>query len=218
MPRPLRPPVRAITEGDPAAIRRHILDAAYRVIQGNGLAGASTRAIAEEAGLAAGTLYNYFGNHLQLLAKAIVHNAKSLTHPVADFPSHAGQGTVAGNLQHFTRQAALVLGQLVPTFAAAFSNGELLAALRREIADAEPLSDPARVIEQYLLAERDLGRVSPDADCSAAASLIVSICHADAFQRYLEGSGGTTESREREIALITRSLTTGAKPDRQARD
>jgi AcrR family transcriptional regulator len=217
MPRPLRPSVRAITEGDSAALRWHILAAAYRVIERNGLAGASTRAIAEEAGLAAGTLYNYFGNHIQLLAKSIVHNAKSLTDPVADFPSRAGQGTVAGNLQYFTRQAAVVLGQLVPTFAAAFSNGELLAALRREIADAEPLSDPAQVIEQYLLAERDLGRVSADADCRAAASLIVSICHADAFQRYLEGSSGNPESREKEIALITRSLTTGTNPDPQAR-
>lgn len=213
MPRPLRPSVRALTEGDSAALRRHILDAAYRVIERNGLAGASTRAIAEEADLAAGTLYNYFGNHIQLLAKSIVHNAKILTDPVAGFASRAGQSTVTSNLQYFTRQAAVVLGQLVPTFAAAFSNSELLAALRREIADAEPLSDPARVIEQYLQAERDLGRISPDADCRAAASLIVSICHADAFQRYLEGSSGNPESREKEIALITRSLTAGTKPD-----
>jgi hypothetical protein len=74
------------------------------------------------------------------------------------------------------------------------------------MAKVDPLNDPAGVVKRYLLAERDLGRISPSADCQAAASIITSICHDDAFQRYLQGSRGKPKPRNREIALIARSL------------
>jgi AcrR family transcriptional regulator len=207
MPRPLPPHVQAVTEGDADAVRSHILAAAYRVISGEGLAAASTRAIADEAGVAGGTLYNYFENRVRLVAKAIVHHARSLTDPVADLPSCAGRDTVAHNLRYFVRHAAVALDQLVPIFAATFSDSELLDAVRREMAVLDPVSDPGRVVERYLLAERDLGRLSSDADCAAAAAILISICHADAFQRYLYGEDAAPKSRHEEIDLIVRALT-----------
>jgi AcrR family transcriptional regulator len=207
MPRPLPAAVLAITDGDVDAVRNHMLEAAHRVIDKHGLAAASTRAIADEAGVAGGTLYNYFENRHQLLAKSIVHHAKNLTDPVAKLPSRAGKNTIAHNLRFFVRQSAIALDQLVPLFAAAFSDPALLHTLRREMADVDPLSDPAAVVERYLLAERDLGRISPDADCHAAASIVVSICHDDAFQRYLSGERQRPKSRHKEIEFITRSLT-----------
>jgi len=207
MPRPLPAHVLALTEGDADAVRNHILDAARRVFATKGLAGASTRAIADEAGVSGGTLYNYFGGHLQLLAQAIVQRAKDVADPVVNLPSRAGKATVADNLRLFVRHAATVLDQLIPALAAAFSNGELLDAVRRELADADPLNDPARVVERYLLAERDLGRVAPGADCRAAASLVVSICHDEAFNRYLVGGTRPPTPRRKEIALIVRSIT-----------
>lgn len=182
--------------------------AAHRGIANNGLSAASTRAIADEAAVSGGTLYNYFDNRVQLVAKSIVHHAKNLTDPVTDLQSRAGSRTVAQHLRYFVRQAAIALDQLVPVFAAAFSDSALLDALRREMADIDPLSDPARVVERYLLAERDLGRVSSDADCHAAAAIIVSLCHDDAFNRYLYGEGQRPKSRHKEIALIARSPTT----------
>ncbi|HEX9342152.1 MAG TPA: helix-turn-helix domain-containing protein [Actinomycetota bacterium] len=207
MPRPLAAPVLAATDGDLEAVREHILEATHRVIDRKGLAAASTRAIAEEAGVAGGTLYNYFDNHTQLLAKAIVWYAAKLSDPVASLPSRAGKYTVAHNLRYFVRQAATVLDRLVPAFAAAFSNSQLLEAVRREMAGIDPLSDPARVVERYLLAERDLGRVAPDAECRTAASIIVSLCHDDAYQRYLYRETGPPRPRRGEIDLIARSLT-----------
>ena len=71
MPRPLPPHVVARAGGsETEAVRDHILDAALRVIVTQGLAAASTRAVAAEAGIGAGTVYNYFDNRLQLLAHA----------------------------------------------------------------------------------------------------------------------------------------------------
>ena len=206
MPRPLPPHVMQATGGDTEAVRRHILAAARRVIDTKGLAATSTRAVADEAGLSGGTLYNYFTDHTQLLAESIVARASDLTGPALDLPERAGRGTVVDNLGYFVRQAAAILDQLVPALAAAFSDTALLEAVRLEMAQVASLSNPARTVEQYLLAERALGRVAEDADCRAAASVIVSLCHDDAFNRYLRGTGGRSRPRQRELTLIVRSL------------
>jgi AcrR family transcriptional regulator len=209
MPRPLPAQVVALTGGHHDAVRDHILDAAHRVIARHGLAAASTRAIAVEAGIGAGTLYNYLDDRLQLLARSILRRARILSQPLADLPSRAGSGTVAGNLRDFARQVATILEELVPLFAAAFSDTHLLDALRQEISTGTHAGGPfaGHPVERYLLAERELGRVAPDADCHAAAALVVSVCHDRAFHRYFRGETGRPEPLTREIDLIAHAVT-----------
>jgi AcrR family transcriptional regulator len=209
MPRPLPAHVVACTGGHHDAVRDHILDAAHRVIARHGLAAASTRAIAEEAGVGTGTLYNYLDNRLQLLARSILRRAHILSRPLEDLPARAGSGTVAGNLRDFAGQVATILDQLVPLFAAAFSDTDLLDALRRELRTSAPPAGPfaPHPIERYLLAERELGRIAPDADCRAAAALVLSLCHDRAFQRYFSGETGEPEPLTREIDLIAHAVT-----------
>jgi AcrR family transcriptional regulator len=208
MPRPLAPDVMASTAGEPDAVRDHILDAAHRVITGHGLAAASTRAIAEEAGIGAGTLYNYFEDRLQLVAESMLRRARVLSQPLSKLPSRAGSGTVAHNLRRFAHEIGAILDQLVPLFAAAFSNAELLEALRRAVTPQAGSGGPFAVhpIEGYLIAEQQLGRVAPDADCRSAASLILSLCHERAFLDYFAGRPGRRESITREIDFIARAI------------
>jgi AcrR family transcriptional regulator len=228
MPRPLAPDVMASTAGEPDAVRDHILDAAHRVITGHGLAAASTRAIAEEAGIGAGTLYNYFEDRLQLVAESMLRRARVLSQPLSKLPSRAGSGTVAHNLRRFAREIGAILDQIIPLFAAAFSDAELLEALRRAIASEAWSAGPFAVhpIEGYLVAEQELGRVAPDADCRSAASLILSLCHERAFLDYFAGRSGRRKSTTREIDFIARAISpataggsgqsrTGATPRRK---
>ena len=207
MPRQLPAEVLEVTDGDADAVRRHIMEAARRIMADHGLATASTRAIAEQAGVSAGTLYNYFDSHVQLVAKSIMYHASDLMGAVAGLPARAGRYTVAGNLRYFVRQAAAVLDQLVPAFAAAFSDSALLKALRQEMAAADLASDPTRILERYLRAERDLGRVRQGADCRAAAAVIVSLCHDEAFQNHLRGESGPPKARDKEIELLVLAIT-----------
>lgn len=207
MPRQLPAEVRAATAGDPDAVRRHILAAASRVIARDGLAAASTRVIAEEAGLAGGTLYNYFDGHAQLVAKAITQHTAGLMGAVAAMPSRAGRYTVPANLRYFVRQAGQVLGDLVPAFAAAFSDPALLAAVQHEMAATGLPADPGRLLERYLLAERELGRVRADADCRAVAAIVTSLCHDDAFKTHLRGRPSRVNPRDREIEFLARAIT-----------
>ena len=208
MPRPLPARVMAATAGHHEAVRDHNQDAAQRVIARHARA-ASTRAIAAEAGLGAGTLYNYLDNRLQLLARAILRRAHILSQPLADLPSRAGRGTVAGNLRAFARRLATILYELVPLFAAAFSDTDLLDALRREISTGTHAAGQfaAQPVERYLQAEQLLGRVAADADCHAAAALVVSLCHDRAFHRYFRGESGSPRPLTREIDLIAHAVT-----------
>jgi AcrR family transcriptional regulator len=209
MPRPLAADVMASTAGEPDAVRDHILDAAHSVITGHGLAGASTRAIAEEAGIGAGTLYNYFADRRQLVAAAMLRRARVLSQPLSTMPSRAGTGTVAHNLRRFADEIGEILDQLVPLFAAAFSDGPLLETLHRGMASDAWSAGPFAVhpIEGYLVAEQELGRVAPDADCRSAASLILSLCHERAFLGHFAGKAAATRKPiTGEIDLIARAI------------
>lgn len=52
-------------------VRRRLLDAAKRVVLRDGHEGATTRAILDEAGMSAGTLYNYFASKEELFEALI---------------------------------------------------------------------------------------------------------------------------------------------------
>lgn len=209
MPRPLSDKIVASTGGEAEAIREHILDAALRVIQSEGLASASTRAIALEAGIAPGTLYNYFGDRLQLLAQTILRRIYSLSQPIGETELQVGKGSIASNLHAFVKHSGIVMDELVPLIASAFSDTELLNALRHEMATSENAFDPGHALQKYLLEERELGRVLRETNCSAVASTIVSICHDRAFHRFLIGDTRKMGPSLKEIDFIAGAITSG---------
>ena len=215
MPRPLSKKILASTGGETEAIREHILESALCVIQSEGLAGASTRVIAAQAGIAAGTLYNYFDDRLQLLAQTILRHIRMLSQPVVDLTLQAGLGTVENNLRDLVRQAGKILDEVVPLIGAAFSDVELLDALQSETTKTHTSFNPVYLVERYLLAESKLGRISSDTDCNAAASTIISVCHDRAFQRYLHGGINERDSEWREIDFITRAVLPREKIERK---
>jgi AcrR family transcriptional regulator len=209
MPKPLPDHIRDATGGDPDAVRAYLLDATHRVVVSQGLAAASTRHIASEAGVAGGTLYNYFDDRVDLVAAAILRRAHVLAEPISRLPQRAGTRSVKANLQWFARHADSVLDELVPLIAAAFGEPDLLATLREQMADADPAHIATTVVVDYLRAEQTLGRISPDIDPAAAAGTIVSLCHDRAFQRFLRGQEAPAPARtDREIDFIANALAT----------
>jgi AcrR family transcriptional regulator len=208
MPRPFSAHIRETTGGETEAVREHILEAAYRVISTRGLAAASTRAIAVEADVAAGTLYNYFDGRLQLVAKAMLRAMDMLIQPAAGLVGRAGQESVAANLRYFARHISRMLDEIVPLGAAAFSDRELLGAMRKEMSRGHTAVRPVKILTGYLKAEVALGRIPQDSDCEAAATIVFGICHNHAFHRYLSGSG-SPQVLKREIDFIAGALTAG---------
>ncbi|MEO6628754.1 MAG: helix-turn-helix domain-containing protein [Aquihabitans sp.] len=207
MPKPLPDHIRAATGDDPDAVRAYLLDATHRVVVTQGLAAASTRHIATEAGVAAGTLYNYFDDRVDLVAAAILRRAHVLAQPIAGLTARVGKYTVKTNLLWFARRADGILDELVPLVAATFAEPELLATLRAQMANDDPAHIATVVVVNYLRAEQNLGRISSNSDPDAAAGTIVSLCHDRAFQRFL--SGQPPSSRDgiaRQIDFIANAL------------
>lgn len=188
MPRPLPAHLLAATGGDAEEVRAHILDAAHRVIEREGLAGASTRAIATEAELGAGTLYNYFDDRSHLIVESLLRHAHLVARPLGALPGRVGTRTVLVNVSWFARQAGRALDELVPSIGAAFSDPEVLARLRAALAHDDPSTVGVEVLGDYLRAEQEIGRVRSTVDCDAAAAVVVGLCHDRAFQHVLLGA------------------------------
>ena len=93
-----------------AAVRRdHILDAATRVFASRGFNGATIRDIAHAAGVADGTIYNYFDNKDALLFAILdrlnetERRERDLTRPAGDDPREFLRGYVRHRFELFER-------------------------------------------------------------------------------------------------------------------
>lgn len=152
--------------------RQQLFDAAERVLLRNGPNGLTSRAVTDEAGCAKGVLHRHFADFDTFLTELVLDRAAQLTTQTTALVESAGSGTVANNLTFaLTTLFAPVTAAIIPliTF-----RDELRARLRQ----ATPgggiaiLGQATTAIADYLVAERDLGRIEHDADI---ASLTLSL-------------------------------------------
>lgn len=101
--------------------RSGLLRAAHRVVSRHGFALASVKAIAEEAGVSAGTVYTYFGSREELLAEVFRDAAHQELLAVRDAVA------AAGSLGGPRNTAAREVSALVSTFARRAFAGHTLA-------------------------------------------------------------------------------------------
>ena len=85
------------------SIREAILEAAEELIATNGLTGAPLAQIARRAGVAVGTLYNYFADRDALIAALFELRRASLRPQLRAALEHAGAGTFEERLRRFLR-------------------------------------------------------------------------------------------------------------------
>jgi AcrR family transcriptional regulator len=207
MPRPLRGAALAATGGDAAAVREHLLAAARAIVDREGLAGASVREIAREAGVATGTLYNYFPDREALVVAAIVQGVTSVGGELAALPERAGTETVVDNLERCAQVVLEALQRIVPLASAIVADPTLLGHLRRLLGNESAHYAAREPLVAYLRREQALGRVDPDADLTAAAALLLGACHEAVFTRQLlgahRGSVGTAALRPQIHILVS---------------
>jgi AcrR family transcriptional regulator len=168
--------------------RDRLVEAAERVLRTRGLAKATTKEIAREAGYAEGTLYLHFADKLDLVRAVHERLLPSFIEVVHRLPEQAGRGTVQGNLTGLAASALDMYRDLLPLGSSLFADPELLRRFRGLLAAQG--GGPHRAWEPvvaYLRAEQDLGRVAADADPSAAAVLLLGACHQLVFVELLSG-------------------------------
>jgi AcrR family transcriptional regulator len=178
---------RSLTTGS-GETREQLVAAAERVLRTRGLARATTKEIAREAGYAEGTLYLHFADKLDLVRAVHERLLPAFIELVHRLPERAGRGTVEGNLTELAASALELYRDLLPLGSSLFADPELLARFRGLLAARG--AGPQRAWEPvaaYLRAEQALGRVAGDADPAAAAVLLLGACQQLVFVELLTG-------------------------------
>src|SRR5215469_14274724 len=177
-------------------LRGHLIAAAARLIDQHGTAGLSVRAIAREARVADGVLYNYFADKEDLLAQALLAHVAAVMSSAPQLLPPAGTGTVAGNLSVFFENGAAVLSRVMPAFAGLLSQPGVLTRFHGMVGgDAAFSAAPAdhdnrgggdgdgggrgfgEMLSRYLQEEQQLGRIDNAADIDAVTMLVVGTIH-----------------------------------------
>jgi AcrR family transcriptional regulator len=158
------------------AVRRQLFDAAERVLLRAGPSALTSRAVTTEAGCAKGVLHRHFDDFDAFLAGFVLDRAGRLDPEAAALGRSAGTGTVADNLT--AALMALFSSVAVAIVPLITFRDELRARLRETWPAGVPvLTEAVDMIAGYLTAERDLGRLTADADIDALAPTLIGAAH-----------------------------------------
>lgn len=196
----------ALRAGD-RTLREHLIATAERMMAERGTAGLTVRAIAREAGVADGVLYNHFADKEELLAHALRARATAVANALGPLPE-AGAGTVEANLRAYVAHGLTLHNGLLPALAGLVARPEVLA---RFAALSGGEEDWRSRLDAYLRAERDLGRLAPDAPVGTAASMIVGACHEPVLSVLFQGEEPAhrvpLDAVDDLVAVVLRGLT-----------
>ncbi|MFG2486680.1 TetR/AcrR family transcriptional regulator [Streptomyces virginiae] len=178
-----------------------LLDAAEKLMRTSGLANATTKAIAREAGCSEAALYKHFANKEELFVRVLMErtpNAGPLMAALQAGPGEekaeegAEEEAVEGveeGLTDIARHASLFYADAMPMAASLFAEPALLTRHREGVQEIG--AGPHVVLDALagrLRRELDAGRLRPDADPSAAAALLLGACFQRAFFLHFSGA------------------------------
>jgi AcrR family transcriptional regulator len=157
-------------------VREQLFGAAERVLLRDGPNALTSRAVTTEAGVAKGVLHRHFADFDAFLAELVLDRIARIDGQAAALRGSAGTGSVAGNLTaaltDLFSSAAVAIVALV-TF-----RDDLRARLRQVRPAGVPLlAEATAMIASYLAAERDTGRIAPDADLGTLAPTLIGTGH-----------------------------------------
>ncbi|GAA0945436.1 TetR/AcrR family transcriptional regulator [Nonomuraea longicatena] len=158
--------------------RARIVAATERAIREYGIAGATTKRIAQLAGCSEALLYKHFDGKESLVLAVILEHAPVLAPALKRLGDSAGTGDLAANLTEFAVAAVEFYTNSIPTAAGVMTEPALMAGFREMLA-ANNLGPhmPIRALGAILWGEQQAGRVRPGADCDALAVLLMGACY-----------------------------------------
>jgi AcrR family transcriptional regulator len=157
--------------------RDRIIDAAEQAIHEYGLAGATTKRIASQAGCSEALLYKHFPGKEALLLAVLLERLPALAPALAALRERVGQGDLADNLTEFALAAVDFYGRAAGIASGVMSDPSLLSGFRSMLAKAGTGPQvPIEALAEALRAEQRLGRLDGAIDAGAAASLLMGAC------------------------------------------
>jgi len=192
------------------ATRARLIEATRSVVREVGYAHASTRAIAQAAGVAEGTIYRHFPDKASLFFATVLESNAPIVAWVTTLPARAGEGAVEENLTDAAVRLAGLRDQILPLELAIAADPELAAQRRAAMAAAGSSLPPGppEALAAYLAAEQRLGRVRADIDPGEAAGFFLGVLFALGT---MPGIGDQGPSPDR-VASAVRLLVRGIQP------
>jgi AcrR family transcriptional regulator len=192
------------------ATRARLIEATRSVVREVGYAHASTRAIAQAAGVAEGTIYRHFPDKASLFFATVLAANAPIVAWVTTLAARAGEGTVEENLTDAGVRLAGLRDQIIPLELAIAADPELAGQRRQAIAAAGNSLPPGppEALAAYLAAEQRLGRVRADIDPGEAAGFFLGVLFALGT---MPGIGDQGPSPDR-VASAVRLLVRGIQP------
>lgn len=158
-------------------LRERILDAAAQVYSETGFRGATTRLIAERAGVNEITLFRHFGSKERLLREAVICASTGSTDPTRHFP--ANPEAPAEDIRQWARSVFQTLyeqrGLIRKAIGEVEEHPELLPVDQTHAACAQ------RALEGYLESLRQADRITADVDLQASVKLLLGAIFAEAM-------------------------------------
>ncbi|MGH2704193.1 MAG: TetR/AcrR family transcriptional regulator [Actinomycetota bacterium] len=171
-----------------AGTRDQILAAAAELIDEAGMAATTTRAIAERAGCAEGSIYRHFPDKHGLLLEIMKGRFPSVIELFATLPGRAGSGTVEGTIRELLTVALGFYRSIIPMVAGAVAQRDLVEQQRRYFNETN--TGPLRVLQSvadYIRGEQELGRVAGHLSPDHVARILLGTCFVQAFLEHLMG-------------------------------
>ena len=198
------------------ATRARLIEATRTVVSEVGYAHASTRAIAQAAGIAEGTIYRHFPDKASLFLATVLESNAPVVARVTGLLAHAGEGTVEANLIDAALHLSSLRDQVMPLELAIAADPELAAQRRQAMAAAGTSLPPGppEALADYLAAEQQLGRVRGDIDPREAAGLLLGVLFALGTMPAI-GDEGLAPDR---VASAVRLMVRGIQPPAAGRD
>ncbi len=190
----------------PPDIREQILSAAERVVIDRGLGAATTRAIAETAGCAEGSIYRYFPDKHALFIEVIKRRYPEFMNVLASLPDRVGKGDVQKTFEELVAAALRFYRGLVPLIAGTITEHKLLQEQRRHFEETE--SGPMKVLNgvaEYVRREQRVGRISSRVSPSHASRALLGAAFGQAFMEEVLGPEialGTDEEFAKEVVRV----------------
>ncbi len=154
--------------------QQKLIDAVEVLLQEAGLARATTRIIARQAGVSEGLLYHHFRDKAELIHELVFHRLKDFHEAVDNLPFLVGQHSVADNLTRLLEIAYDAQYRITPIICAVFSDCQLRTRMRQIVRErALGPQRTAMILAAYLEAEQRLGRVNPAVSTLPAAKLLL---------------------------------------------
>lgn len=153
-------------------VREQLFSAAERVLLRDGAQALTSRAVTTEAGVAKGVLHRHFADFDDFLVELVRDRIRLMQASSSTLLAKVGTGSIEGNLTEALEIVfSSVAGRMVGLITV---RDELRARLRAAGHEGVPVAtDAARMIRDYLSAERDAGRLRPTADLDAIGLTLV---------------------------------------------